>query len=391
MFDNFIIAVEAVLPIFLLILLGMGARHMNLMTDQELNHANRAVFQVMFPIMMFYNIYSADFSEVIWPRYFAFCITMTLIVYFLGVGVTLLIEKENRSRGALIQAIYRGNILLMGLPIMKNLMGEEAVGLTTIMVAITVPLYNVLAVVTLETFRGGRFEISDLVKKIVTNPLILGAVTGLLAVAAGIRLPVILEKPISQVSAAATPISLMILGASFHFRSVLDNGKNLVIGILGKLVVSPAIALTAGYLAGFRGLPLAILIIMFGAPCAVSGYTMAQQMDSNGELAAGCLIFTSLLSCVTICGNFYSLYHYKALCATLASPLFDLLFHSCYNFNILMKGVVFMPRRNDNVNKGQNRKRKRPKFNRIKALSRELRMEKQAKSQLEPQGTTVKS
>ena len=108
MFENFIVAVEAVLPIFLLILLGMGARRMNLMTDSELNHANRAVFQVMFPLMMFYNIYSADFSEVIWPRYFAFCITMTLVVYFLGVGVTLLIEKENRSRGALIQAIYRG-------------------------------------------------------------------------------------------------------------------------------------------------------------------------------------------------------------------------------------------------------------------------------------------
>lgn len=302
MFENFIIAVEAVLPIFLLILLGMGARRMNLMTDSELNHANRAVFQVMFPLMMFYNIYSADFSEVIWPRYFAFCITMTLVVYFLGVGVTLLIEKENRSRGALIQAIYRGNILLMGLPIMKNLMGEEAVGLTTIMVAITVPLYNVLAVVTLETFRGSRVKISDMIKKIASNPLILGAVTGLLAVAAGIRLPVVLEKPISQVSAAATPISLLILGASFHFKSVLDNGRNLTVGVLGKLVISPAIALTVGYLAGYRGTPLAILIIMFGAPCAVSGYTMAQQMDSNGELAAGCLIFTSLLSGVTICG-----------------------------------------------------------------------------------------
>ena len=53
---------------------------------------------------------------------------------------------------------------------------------------------------------------------------------------------------------------------------------------------------------GFRGIPLALLIVIFGAPCAVSSYTMAQQMDSNAELAAGCLIFSSLFSSVTICG-----------------------------------------------------------------------------------------
>lgn len=290
------------LPIFLLILLGMGSRRMDLLNDTELNHVNKAIFQVMFPFMMFYNIYSADFSGVIRPGYFAFCIITLLAVYFLGVGVTLLVEKDNYSRGALIQAMYRGNFVLMGIPIMQNLLGDEAMGLTTIMVAIIVPIYNVLAVVTLEVFRGGDLHLAAMIKKILTNPLILGALTGILAVLLGLELPAVLEKPVSQVGAAATPAALLVMGASFHFSSVRDNLKDLIIGVTGKLVVSPAIALTAAWLLGIRGVPLALLIIMFGAPCAVSGYTMAQQMDSNGELAAGCLIFTSLLSCVTICG-----------------------------------------------------------------------------------------
>lgn len=302
MWSNFIIAAEAVLPIFLLILLGMGSRRMDLLNDTELNHVNKAIFQVMFPFMMFYNIYSADFSGVIRPGYFAFCIITLLAVYFLGVGVTLLVEKDNYSRGALIQAMYRGNFVLMGIPIMQNLLGDEAMGLTTIMVAIIVPIYNVLAVVTLEVFRGGDLHLAAMIKKILTNPLILGALTGILAVLLGLELPAVLEKPVSQVGAAATPAALLVMGASFHFSSVRDNLKDLIIGVTGKLVVSPAIALTAAWLLGIRGVPLALLIIMFGAPCAVSGYTMAQQMDSNGELAAGCLIFTSLLSCVTICG-----------------------------------------------------------------------------------------
>lgn len=302
MFTNFMIAAEAVLPVFLLILLGMCARKMNLLDDRELSHVNGAVFQVMFPFMMFYNIYSADLSGVILPEYIVFCLAMLMIVYFLGVGITLLAERDNYSRGALIQAIYRGNFVLMGLPIVRNLMGEEAVGLTTVMMAIVVPVYNILAVITLEIFRGGKMNAVSIFKKILSNPLIFGALLGIAGVVIGLKLPAVLEKPIGQVASSATPAALIIMGASFRFRSVKENLRDLVIGVAGKLIISPAVALSAAYLLGIRGTQLAILIIMFGAPCAVSGYTMAQQMDSNGELAAGCLIFSSLFSCVTICG-----------------------------------------------------------------------------------------
>lgn len=301
MLTNFLIAVEAVFPIFLVILLGMGARRLKLLTDLELKHVNNAVFQVMFPFMMFYNIYSADMSGVLIPSYFLFCVGMLFVVYALSIIYAVLTVKDAQSRGALIQAIYRGNLVLMGLPVMQNLMGEEALGLTTVMLAVIVPLYNILAVITLEVFRGGKPHPAHILKKILTNPLILGAAAGILAVALRLEIPNVLLKPVSQVAAAATPAALLIMGASFYFRSVHDNLWNIVCGVAGKLIVGPGIVLAAGYMAGFRGIPLALLIVIFGAPCAVSSYTMAQQMESNAELAAGCLIFSSLFSCVTIC------------------------------------------------------------------------------------------
>ena len=299
---NFIIAAKAVLPIFLVILLGMGSRRLKLLTDLELKHVNNAVFQVMFPFMMFYNIYTADFSGVLIPSYFAFCVGMLFGVYILGTAWALLTVRDNPSRGALIQACYRGNLVLMGLPVMENLMGEEALGLTTIMLAVIVPLYNILAVVTLEVFRGGKMQSRHILKKILTNPLILGAAAGICAVAFGLKLPEVLLKPVGQVASAATPAALLVMGASFYFQSVHKNLRNIVSGVLGKLIIGPGMALAAGYALGYRGIPLALLIVIFGAPCAVSSYTMAQQMDSNAELAAGCLIFSSLFSCVTICG-----------------------------------------------------------------------------------------
>lgn len=302
MLTNFIIAVKAVLPIFLVILLGMGSRRLKLLTDLELKHVNNAVFQVLFPFMMFYNIYSADFTGVMIPSYFAFCIGMLFVVYFLSMAFAFLTVKDNPSRGALIQASYRGNLVLMGLPVMQNLMGEAALGLTTIMLAVIVPLYNILAVITLELFRGQKPHPLHMLRKILTNPLILGAAAGILVTVIRLEISEVLLEPVSQVASAATPAALLIMGASFYVRSVRKNLRNIICGVTGKLIVGPGIALTAGYLAGFRGIPLALLIVIFGAPCAVSSYTMAQQMDSNAELAAGCLIFSSLFSCVTICG-----------------------------------------------------------------------------------------
>lgn len=302
MLANFIIAVNAVVPLFLLILLGMAARNLHLLTDAELSHVNGAIFKVMFPLMMFYNIYSSDISESFDLGYICFSVVMTLVVYFLGLAVTLLVEKDKRNRGALTQAIYRGNVVLMGLPIMINLMGDDARGLTAVLIAVIVPCYNILAVITLEMFRGDKVDIKDIARRILTNPLIDGTFFGILANLVGLQLPELLEEPISDVASAATVVALIVMGASFHVSSVKENLRNLIIGVLGKLIISPAIVVVAGYAIGLRGIPLALLLIIFGAPCAVSSYTMAQQMDSNGELAAGCLIFTSLFSCVTICG-----------------------------------------------------------------------------------------
>lgn len=302
MSENFMIAAKAVLPIFFLILLGMGARRLQLLTDLELKHVNNAVFQVMFPFMMFYNIYTADFSGVWLPSYFVFCVAMLFLVCLLATVYALLTVRDSQSRGALIQAFYRGNLVLMGLPVMQNLMGNEALGLTTIMLAVIVPLYNILAVVILEVFRGGKMQPVLILKKILRNPLIIGAAAGIFAVLLQLRIPEVFLKPAGQIASAATPAALLIMGASFYFCSVHENLRNIVSGVIGKLIISPGIALTAGYILGYRGTPLALLIVIFGAPCAVSSYTMAQQMDSNAELAAGCLIFSSLFSCLTICG-----------------------------------------------------------------------------------------
>ena len=197
--------------------------------------------------------------------------------------------------------------MLMGLPIVGNIFGSGRLGMTSMLVTVIVLMYNILAVITLEVFRGESIKITKILKGIVTNPLIIGSVAGILFAAFGIKLPEIAESVISDMASAATPLALIVLGASFEFASIKRYKKNLIAVIFARLIIVPAISLSVAIMIGFRGIDLVSLIGIFASPCAVSSYTMARQMDSDYELSAGTVVFTTMLSCFTLFGWIYFL------------------------------------------------------------------------------------
>lgn len=168
------------------------------------------------------------------------------------------------------------------------------------MIGIVVPLFNFLAVVSLETFRGGNLSVKKIIHGIVTNPLIIGAFLGLLLLIFNIKLPVFIVSTIRDISKMATPLSLTLLGASFSFSNIKKYLKETIIVVLGKLVISPLIFIAIAYYCGFRDVALLSLMIMFASPTAISSFQMAIQMDGDSELAGQIVVFTSAFSIVTV-------------------------------------------------------------------------------------------
>lgn len=285
---------------FIMLAIGVLVKKFKMLSSDEVKNLNHMVFVVFFPLVMFTNLYGSDIKDAINPELIGFGVLAVLLIYGATVGIVMLIEKHQKSRGALIQAIYRSNFVLMGMPVAANLYGQGNLAVTAMMAAIIVPLYNVLAVITLEVFRGGKPEPRIILKKVISNPLIIGALAGLAAGISGIVLPEAVEKAVSDLAAVGTPMALVILGASINFRSIERTGRNLIIGVVGRLVVVPAIGLTAAALLGFRGIAFVTMISLFAAPTAVSSFTMAQSMDSDGELAGNCVVFSSAFSCLTM-------------------------------------------------------------------------------------------
>ncbi len=300
MITNLVIALNVVLPLFLCMAVGYFLRRIHLVNEATLTGTNALCFKVFLPILLFRNIFTTDLTSVFNGRLILYAAGGVVVWFILLMILVPRIEPDNRKRGVLVQGMSRSNFVLFGLPVAANLCGAENVGITSLMIGIVVPLFNVLAVIALEAFRGGRPNIRKMVKGIVTNPLIIASALGVICYFLKVRFPAAIDQTIADLAKVATPLSLVVLGGFFTFGAIKGYIRQLLIGVAGKLVIWPLIMVPLGILLGFRNVELVTLMIMSGSPTAVSSFTMAQQMDGDGDLAAEMVVFTTGISILTI-------------------------------------------------------------------------------------------
>ena len=185
MLTIFVTAVNAILPIVLLIALGYGLRQCSFLTKEFVAGGNKLMFRLLIPLMLFTNTYTIEsFSSVPWDLTL-YGAGMVLVIFLLGYFLTPGLTREPGRKGALLQSTFRSNTAVIGISLAQALGGEEAVQVATVVTAVCVPLLNVLAVVALSIYgsNGGKLDGKKLLKNIVTNPLILGIAAGFLCVA----------------------------------------------------------------------------------------------------------------------------------------------------------------------------------------------------------------
>lgn len=294
------ISANAVLPMCLVMALGYGTRRLGWIRREEISAINKIAFRIFLPCLLYYNVYCSDLSGSFDPLLMAYAVGGVLLTFGLALGYTLLTEKLPERRGVMIQGMFRSNYVIMGIPVATALLGADQLGTVSILIAVVVPLFNMLSVVVLEVFRGQKPKPLHILGQIAKNPLVIGSVLGILTLAAGIRLPHILEQTIQNISAIASPLQLFLLGAFFQFSGLKTYRRELVTVSAAKLIVAPGLFLGLGALLGFRGVAFVSLIGVFASPTAVNSFTMAQQMGGDAELAGDIVVTTSAVSILTM-------------------------------------------------------------------------------------------
>lgn len=301
--SNFLFTVNAVVPLFVLVGLGYWMRQKQFLDEKFVTIFNRFAFQLAIPCSLFKTAYKSDIKSNFNPD--LILINLVLIATIL---VTLLIivpraVKKPQRAAVVIQGIYRTNIVLFGLSLSNNLFGAEGSASMAIVIATSVPLYNIIAVVLLSIMGNGSSEGLDIkcvCKSIVTNNLIIATVLGLLFSYFDVVLPPLISVPVTDLAACATPLAMISLGGQFSFKSACANLKLNIITTVMRLVVVPAIVMPIVILLGFRGSDLGALFINFAAPTATSSFIMAKNMGCDGDLAGEVVVFTTLFAAFTV-------------------------------------------------------------------------------------------
>ena len=293
---------EAVMPIFILMLLGYVIKKIKLADKKSLDVINKVIFKIFLPVLLFYNIYSTQTSDVFDVKLIIFTIVGIFFIFILGYFAVLFLTKDNSKRGVMLQGFFRANFAILGIPLVGYICGNETSGLASLMVAVVIPVFNILAVVALERFRNGnvKLDILKLLKGVITNPLIIGCVIGIIFFILNIKLPAIVEKSVKDISSIATPLSIIILGSVFEFSDIKGYFRENFIVVLTRLIIVPLIIIPVAVLLGFSGEALACLLVVFASPVAVSSFAMAQQMDGDQSLASQVVVLSSAFCLVTL-------------------------------------------------------------------------------------------
>ena len=319
MLDAFIFAANAVLPIVTLIVLGYLLKKIGLLTKGFLDVGNKLTFRVLIPVMLFCNVYEIERLNEINVSFIIYGIAAIICIFFLATAVCCAFTKDSAKRGTLIQAVFRSNYAIIGIPLAASLFGDRGAAAAGVMSAFCVPAFNILAVVTLTLFNGNTekqgINVKNILLGILKNPLIIGTVAGLAVL--GIReLFVIcdisfrlsditfLYKSLENVKAICTPFALIVLGGRFEFSAVSKLWKEIVFGTVIRTVAVPVLGLSAAFLLreplGLSGEHFAVYVGVFATPVAVASAIMAKEMGADDELAGQMVVWTSLVSAVTI-------------------------------------------------------------------------------------------
>nr|WP_207734335.1 AEC family transporter [Anaerotruncus rubiinfantis] len=281
--------------------LGVLLRKIKMLGVPTLNQLNVLAFKIFLSVSLYYNICTADIATVFDGKLLAFALLSQLAVLMIALLFALPSERTKKRRGALAHGIFHTNFVIFGTLIGTALCGEGNLGSISLLIATVVPAQNVLSVILLELYReGGKLNSKKIFGGIIKNPYVIAALLGFATQLLGVHYPPVLLNIFRDIGRCATPVALIVMGGLFNFGAIHQNLKSICIGTFTRLIAVPSIMVPIAVWIGFRGADMVGLMCIFIAPCATSSFTLASVMDSDADLTAQLVLFTSIFSLATI-------------------------------------------------------------------------------------------
>jgi len=342
---------NAVMPIILLILLGVFARRKGFLEPPMLRKINKFNFRFNFFAMMFMNLYEVESIRQMPVRMGVFMIASHCLLVLIGIVLSGFLTKERFRRGVLVQALFRSNYAIIGIPVTVALVGDIGGQIASFLQLPVVLFYNMVSVLLLSYYSDyeaqyrlygegplaendmpseeqkkamaekSGVDFGKIMKGLVTNPLIQGLLTGMVVllirevIPRGIDGELVfsmrkdlpwLYSSLQSLSRMATPLALIVLGGQLEMKEIKGYRKELIAGVLMRLVGAPAVGFSLLYVAVRLGLivvgrpEIAVVVAIFGSPLAVSSIVMANEMGGDGHLDGQIVVWSSIFGMLSL-------------------------------------------------------------------------------------------
>lgn len=293
---------KTILPIFVIIFLGWSLRRLDFMQEGFVKPANRLVYFVAIPAMIFREIAEAELTEHFRLVLVAATLSPLLVVALAGLILVRGIRLQRNQVGTFLQCSFHGNLGYIGLAVAFYFLGDEGFTRASILAGFVMLLQNFLAVVALSRFNKKpkqKPSIFSLVGRILLNPIIISAMAGMIFSVTRLELPVILDRSLHILSGMALPLALLVIGTSVSFAQMRQQlSVTFAITIL-KLMLLPALGLTFFHFLGLHRVEYLPALILLASPTATVTYVMASEMAGDADLATAAISVTTLASAVT--------------------------------------------------------------------------------------------
>lgn len=292
----------ALVPVFVVILLGYLFRRFGIIADTFWEPAERATFYLFFPALLVANAAKADLGGLqVWPMLSALVGGILLVV-----GSTWFLRRPLGLDGpkftSLIQGSVRPNVYV-GVAAAVALYGDAGLTAVSLCVAVAVPLVNFISVVALIRYaspagrpRGWRHVIVPVAQ----NPLIVACLLGLALNVTGIGLPPLIGPTLEILGRASLPVALLAVGAGLDLAAVRLAGRTVAVATALKLVALPVVTVVLCALIGVDDVAAAVAVLYATLPGSASAYVMARQMGGDAPIMAGVITATTLAAIVTM-------------------------------------------------------------------------------------------
>lgn len=283
-------------PVILLLGFGYFLFQKRYVTDDFVQQASRLIFNFALPALLYVNISQADLHVLLNLKSISVAISATLVVFILSIVFVSYKVIDRNDKGVIVQAIFRANMGIIGLAYCANAYGQAGLAFAAIYMGFLTILYNVLSVSVLNIFQNQQTDIIKILKGIITNPIIIAIVLGMISAGFNIKPISIVSTSLAYIAQLTLPLALICTGASLTFTTLGKYWKLVTIATVGKCVIYPSLLIAMALFFHIDGMVLGVMYLMAMSPTAAASYVMVRKIGGNHLLAAQIVATSTIIS-----------------------------------------------------------------------------------------------